>query len=44
MTPRGREVFDCRTSDALILAMRQGVAAPVLCAEEVISELFGPLD
>ena len=32
MTPRGHEVFDCRTSDALILATRQGVRAPVLCA------------
>jgi hypothetical protein len=31
MTPRGREIFDCRTSDALILATRQGVRAPVLC-------------
>ena len=35
MTPRGREIFDCRTSDALILATRQGVRAPVLCAESV---------
>ncbi len=25
MTPRGREVFDCRTSDALTLALRQRV-------------------
>ncbi|HUX03337.1 MAG TPA: bifunctional nuclease family protein [Acidimicrobiales bacterium] len=36
MTPRGRERFDCRTSDALILALRQGVPAPVLCAEDVL--------
>jgi len=37
MTPRGRERFDCRTSDALILAVRQNVPAPVLCAEEVLA-------
>jgi bifunctional DNase/RNase len=37
MTPQGREVFDCRTSDALILAMRQRVPAPVLCNEEILS-------
>ena len=36
MTPRGRERFDCRTSDALILALRQSVPAPVLCAEDVL--------
>jgi bifunctional DNase/RNase len=40
MTPRGREVFDCRTSDALILALRQKVQAPVLCAEEVLLDLY----
>jgi hypothetical protein len=40
MTPRGREVFDCRTSDALILALRQRVSAPILCAEEVLSLYF----
>jgi bifunctional DNase/RNase len=40
MTPRGREVFDCRTSDALILATRQGVRAPVLCAESVLQDFF----
>jgi bifunctional DNase/RNase len=40
MTPRGREVFDCRTSDALILALRQRVPAPILCAEEVLSLYF----
>lgn len=39
MTPRGRELFDCRTSDALILALRQRVPAPVLCAEAVLEEL-----
>ncbi|HUZ42144.1 MAG TPA: bifunctional nuclease family protein [Acidimicrobiales bacterium] len=40
MTPRGREVFDCRTSDALILATRQGVRAPVLCAESVLQTFY----
>jgi hypothetical protein len=40
MTPRGREVFDCRTSDALILATRQGVSAPVLCAESVFQAFY----
>ena len=37
MTPKGRSLFDCRTSDALVLAMRQLVPAPILCAEEVLS-------
>ncbi len=40
MSPRGREVFDCRASDALILATRQRVPAPVLCAEEVLATLY----
>jgi uncharacterized protein len=40
MTPKGREVFDCRTSDALILATRQGVRAPVLCAESVLQAFY----
>jgi uncharacterized protein len=40
MTPKGREVFDCRTSDALILATRQGVHAPVLCAESVLQAFY----
>jgi bifunctional DNase/RNase len=39
MGPRGREVLDCRTSDAIILAVRQRVPAPILCAEAVLSEL-----
>ena len=34
MTPRGREVFDARPSDAFILALRQAVSAPILCDEE----------
>ena len=40
MTSRGRELFDCRTSDALILATRQGVRAPVLCAESVLQAFY----
>jgi len=41
MTPRGREVFDCRTSDAIALALRQGAPAPVLCSEEVLAAYYG---
>ncbi|HUY43447.1 MAG TPA: bifunctional nuclease family protein [Acidimicrobiales bacterium] len=40
MTAKGREVFDCRTSDALTLAYRQVVPAPVLCADEVFEVYF----
>ena len=40
MTPKGREVFDCRVSDALILAMRQKVHAPVLCCEAVLLAFY----
>src|SRR6202142_116429 len=40
MTAKGRETFDCRTSDALILATRQGVRAPVLCAESVLQAFY----
>jgi bifunctional DNase/RNase len=40
MTPKGHEIFDCRTSDALILATRQGVRAPVLCAESVLQAFY----
>ena len=40
MTPHGREVLDCRTSDALALALRQGVPAPILCAEEVLQAYY----
>jgi bifunctional DNase/RNase len=40
MSPRGHEIFDCRTSDALILATRQGVRAPVLCAESVLQAFY----
>ncbi len=37
MAPQGREVLDARTSDAIILALRQRVAAPILCAEEILA-------
>jgi bifunctional DNase/RNase len=40
MTPHGREVLDCRTSDALALALRQSVPAPILCAEEVLQAYY----
>jgi len=40
MTPRGREVFDCRTSDALSMALRQSVPAPILCAEDVLQSYY----
>ena len=40
MTPRGPELFDCRTSDAITVALRQNVPAPVLCAEEVLATLY----
>jgi bifunctional DNase/RNase len=41
MTPKGREVFDCRASDALSLALRQSVAAPILCSEDVLQAYLG---
>ena len=40
MTPRGREQLDCRTSDGVILAVRQAVPAPILCAEEDIQSFY----
>lgn len=40
MTPKGREVFDCRTSDALAMAMRQKSPAPILCSEEVLQTYY----
>ncbi len=40
MTPSGREVLDARTSDALTLALRQSVPAPILCAEEVLRRYY----
>ncbi len=36
MTPRGRRVFDSRPSDAIALALRQVVPAPLLVAEELL--------
>jgi bifunctional DNase/RNase len=40
MTPRGREVLDCRTSDALTMALRQQVPAPILCSDEVLERYY----
>jgi uncharacterized protein len=40
MTPKGREVIDCRTSDALSLALRQKAQAPILCSEEVLQRYY----
>ena len=37
MTAQGRRVFDARPSDALTLALRQSVPAPVLAAEGLLS-------
>ena len=34
--PNGRTVLDCRPSDALILAFRQGVVAPILCDDVLL--------
>lgn len=40
MTPKGRLVLDCRTSDAINFALRQVPRAPVLCASEVLEALY----
>ncbi|MGA7835571.1 MAG: bifunctional nuclease family protein [Acidimicrobiales bacterium] len=40
MTPKGRQVFDCRTSDALTMALRQNSPAPILCSEEVLQHYY----
>jgi bifunctional DNase/RNase len=40
MTAHGRETFDCRTSDGLVLAVRQVVAAPILCSETVLADFY----
>lgn len=40
MTTRGLEVLDCRTSDALTMALRQVVPAPILCAEAVLRAYY----
>jgi bifunctional DNase/RNase len=36
MTPRGRVVLDSRVTDALILAVRQAIHAPILCDVRVL--------
>lgn len=33
----GRYILDCRPTDAVILALRQKVSAPILCAVEVLA-------
>jgi len=38
MTPRGRRVFDARPSDAIAIALRQTVQAPLLIAEDVLAQ------
>ena len=40
MTPQGAHTFDARPSDAFILALRQAVSAPILCAEEILTQFF----
>jgi bifunctional DNase/RNase len=37
MGPKGREVIGCRPSDALILALRQAVPAPILVDERLLT-------
>ncbi len=37
MTPRGRKVFDARPSDAIAIALRQTVQAPLLIAEDILA-------
>jgi bifunctional DNase/RNase len=36
MTARGRELFDCRPSDAMVLALRQTVPSPILVDERLL--------
>lgn len=38
MTAQGRRVFDARPSDAITLALRQSVPAPLLVAEGVLTQ------
>jgi bifunctional DNase/RNase len=38
MTPRGRKVFDARPSDAIAIALRQTVQAPLLIADDVLAQ------
>ena len=37
MTRQGREILSCRPSDGLALAIRQGVRAPILADERLLS-------
>lgn len=37
MTARGRKVFDCRPSDAMAIALRQGYPAPILVAAPLLA-------
>ena len=37
MTRQGREIISCRPSDGLALAIRQGVRAPILADERLLS-------
>ena len=37
MTPQGRIQIPCRASDAIALAVRQTVPAPILCTPEVLA-------
>jgi bifunctional DNase/RNase len=39
MTRNGRVILDCRPTDGLILAMRHGVKAPILCDVSVLEAL-----
>ena len=39
MTSRGRRVFDCRPSDAMGIALRQGYPAPLLVADELLGSI-----
>jgi hypothetical protein len=41
MTTSGRRVFDCRPSDAITLALRQSVPAPLLVADEILASGSG---
>jgi bifunctional DNase/RNase len=38
MSKQGRRVFDCRPSDAIALALRQVVPAPLLVADELLRQ------
>jgi bifunctional DNase/RNase len=38
MSPRGRTVLDCRPTDAIILALRQAVSAPILVDASLLKD------